>query len=92
MALAMSERRGLLDPATRARAGRAKVLVLLGAAGVFALGVGVTKASHSSHTKHHLQRLDPPQAFVQQLQSDQGLQGGIVAAPQAPPEAQTAAS
>ena len=59
---------------------------------VFAIAFGVTRASHPSHTKHGLKQLNPPQDFVQQLQQDQQLQGGVVAAPQATPEAQTAAS
>ena len=88
----MSSRRRLLEPATRARAGRAKGVVLAGALVVFAAAFGITRASHPSHAKHSLKRLDAPQDFVQQLQQDQQLRGGVVAAPQAPPEAQTAAS
>ncbi len=92
MAQAISTRRKLLDPDTRARAGRAKALVLVGGAAVFAAGFGLTRASHPSHTKHHLTRLDAPGNFVRQLQQDQQLRGGFVAAPQAPPEAQTSSS
>jgi putative NADH-flavin reductase len=92
MAGAMSSRRALLDPASRIRAGRAKALVVVGGAAVFALGFGLTRASHPSHPKHKLTRLDPPAGFVQQLRQDQQLRGGFVAPPQAPPEAQTAAS
>jgi len=92
MSVAMSSRRRLLDDAARARAGRAKLFVLLGGAAVFAAGFGLTKASHPSHAKHRLQRLDPPTGFVQQLRQDQQLRGGLVAAPQAPPQAQTSAS
>ena len=88
----MSSRRRLLEPATRARAGRAKGIVLAGALVVFAAAFGITRASHPSHTKHGLERLDAPRDFVRQVQQDARLQGGVVAAPQAPPEAQTAAS
>jgi hypothetical protein len=88
----VSSRRRLLDGAVRARAGRAKALVLLGGAAVFAAGFGLTRASQPSHPKHPLKRLDPPAGFVRQLQQDQQLRGGFVAAPQAPAEAQTSAS
>jgi hypothetical protein len=88
----MSGRRALLDPASRMRASRAKTTVVVGALAAFAAAYGLTRASHPSHAKHRLQELQPPNAFVQQLQQDAQLQGGIVAAPQAPPEAQTAAS
>jgi len=88
----MSSRRSLLDPASRARAGRAKGAVVLVAVAAFGIAFGLTRTSHPSHTKHGLKRLDAPGRFVQQLQQDAQLQGGIVAAPQAPPEAQTAAS
>jgi hypothetical protein len=57
----------------------------------FAAAFVLTKASHPSHAKHHLSRLDAPQGFVKQLQDGQ-LQGGVIAPPQAPPEAQTATS
>ena len=88
----MSSRRRLLDAPARARAGRAKAVLLLAAAGSFALAFGLTRTSHPSHAKHRLQQLDAPSGFVQQLQQDERLRGGIVAAPQAPPEAQTAVS
>jgi hypothetical protein len=90
--MAMSSRRRLLDAGARARAGRAKGIVVAGAVLAFAIAFGATRASHPSHTKHGLKRLDAPGDFVQQLQQDAQLQGGVVAAPQAPPEAQTAAS
>lgn len=92
MAQAISTRRRLLDADTRARAGRAKALVLVGGAAVFAAGFGLTRASHPSHAKHPLKQLDAPASFVQQLQQDQQLSGGLVAAPEAPPQAQTSAS
>jgi hypothetical protein len=91
MASAISSRRALLDPGARARIGRAKRLVAFGCIAGFAVAFGLTKASHPSHAKHAAKRLDAPSAFVQQLQADQ-LQGGIVAPPQAPPEAQTSVS
>jgi hypothetical protein len=88
----MSSRRRLLDPAARMRVGRAKSAAAIGALVVFAAAYGLTRSSHPSHTKHPLRQLDAPSDFTQQLQQDAQLQGGIVAAPQAPPEAQTAAS
>ena len=88
----MASRRRLLGDAERMRAGRAKAAVLVGGAAVFAAAFGLTRASQPSHPKHPLKKLTPPGAFVRQLQSDQQLQGGFVAAPQAPPEAQTSAS
>jgi hypothetical protein len=91
MAGTMSSRRRLLDAATQARAGRARALVLTSGVALFALAFGLTKASHPSNAKHALTRLDPPPTFVNQLQADE-LRAGVVAAPQAPPEAQTAAS
>lgn len=87
----MSSRRRLLDAATQARAGRARALVLTGGIAIFAIAFGLTKASHPSHAKHPLTRLDPPRSFVNQLQADE-LRGGVVTAPEAPPEAQTAQS
>ena len=91
MASAISSRRALLDPATRARIGRAKGLVA--ACGVVAFGAVfvLTKASHPSHAKHALTRLEAPDAFVKQLRDD-ALRGGVVAPPQAPPQAATAVS
>ena len=91
MATPLSMRRTLLDPASRARVSTAKVAVLGVCAAGFAAAFFVTKTSHPSHAKHPLTRLYPPSAFVQQIQDDQ-LRGGVVAAPQAPPEAQTATS
>jgi hypothetical protein len=91
MASAISSRRALLDPGARARIGRAKVVVAAGCIAGFAVAFGLTKASHPSHAKHPLERLDAPGAFVNQLQEDQ-LRGGVVAPPQAPPEAQTSVS
>jgi hypothetical protein len=88
----MSSRRRLLDPAARIRAGRAKGVVALAAVAAFGVAFGLTRTSHPSHAKHGLKRLDAPGRFVRQLQEDAQLRGGIVAAPQAPPEAQTAAS
>lgn len=91
MATAISSRRALLDPATRTRVAGVKRLVAVGCVAAFGAAFVLTKASHPSHTKHSLQRLDAPDAFVRQLQDD-ALRGGVVAAPQAPPEAQTAVS
>lgn len=91
MATALSSRRALLDPSTRARVAGAKRLVAAGCVVAFGAAFVLTKASHPSHAKHQLQRLDAPGAFVRQLQDD-SLRGGVVAAPQAPPEAQTAVS
>lgn len=67
-------------------------MLVAGAIAAFAVAFGMTKVSHPSHAKHGLKRLDAPRGFVQQLQQDAQLQGGVVAAPEAPPEAQTAAS
>jgi len=91
VASAISSRRALLDPGTRGRIVTAKSIVVFGCAATFAVAFGVTKASHPSHAKHALARLDAPHRFVRQLQ-DNALRGGVVAAPQAPPEAQTAVS
>jgi hypothetical protein len=91
MASAISSRRALLDPGARMRVGRAKMLVAVGCVAGFAVAFGLTKASHPSHAKHPLKRLDAPGAFVKQLQEGQ-LRGGVIAAPQAPPEAQTSVS
>jgi hypothetical protein len=67
----------------------AKTIVIGGCAAAFAGAFVLTKASHPSHAKHRLSRLDPPASFVNEIRNDQ-LRGGVVAAPQAPPEAQTA--
>jgi hypothetical protein len=91
MASAISSRRALLDEGARKRVAGAKRLVVFGCATGFALTFGLTKLSHPSHAKHPLQRLEAPGAFVRQLHDDQ-LSGGVIAPPQAPPEAQTAAS
>jgi hypothetical protein len=81
----------LLDPGTRGRVATVKRVVAFGCVAAFAVAFGATKASHPSHAKHRLTRLDAPTGFVRQLRDDQ-LQGGVVAAPEAPPEAQTAVS
>lgn len=91
MATAISSRRGLLDPSARARVAGAKRLVAVGCAVAFGAAFVLTKASHPSHSKHRLERLDAPSAFVRQLRDDQ-LRAGVVAAPQAPAEAETAVS
>jgi hypothetical protein len=91
VASAISSRRALLDPRARARVVTAKRAVTFGCVAAFAAAFAATKISHPSHAKHALTRLDAPQSFVKQLQDDQ-LRGGVIAAPQAPPEAQTAAS
>jgi hypothetical protein len=88
----MASRRRMLDAAARTRAGRAKGTVVLAALATFGIAYGLTRASHPSHAKHALSRLDAPGGFVRQLQQDEQLQGGVVAAPQAPPEAQTTTS
>ena len=69
----------------------AKTIVLGGCAVGFAAAFVLTKSSHPSHAKHHLLRLNPPTSFVKQIQDDQ-LRGGVVAPPEAPPEAQTSTS
>lgn len=91
MASAISSRRALLDPGTRTRVVTAKRAVAFGCIAAFAVAFGATKVSHPSHAKHRLKQLNAPTTFVQQVQQSQ-LQGGVVAAPQAPPEAQTAVS
>jgi hypothetical protein len=91
MATAISSRRALLDPSARARVAGAKRVVAAGCLVAFGAAFVLTKASHPSHAKHALKRLDAPNAFVRQLQHD-ALRGGVVAAPQAPPEAETAVS
>jgi hypothetical protein len=91
MASAISSRRALLDPAARTRVVTAKRAVVVGCAAAFAVAFGLTRTSHPSHAKHGLTRLDPPGSFIDQLQEDQ-LRGGVIAAPQAPPEAQTSTS
>ena len=91
MASAIASRRRLLDPGTRERVVTAKRAVAFGCVAAFALAFGLTKASHPSHAKHHLERLQAPNSFVKQLQDHQ-LRGGVVAPPQASPEAQTATS
>ena len=73
------------------RVSTAKVAVVGVCAAGFAAAFVVTKAAHPSHAKHALTQLNPPQSFVQQIQDNQ-LRGGVIAAPQAPPEAQTATS
>jgi hypothetical protein len=92
MATPLSARRRLLDRATRARAGRAKALVLLGAAATFAAAFGLSRASHPSHPKRPAKALHPPAEFVRQVQQDERLHGGLLGPAQASPEAQTAAS
>ena len=91
MASAISSRRALLDPSTRTRIAGAKRLVVVGCVIGFGAAFALTKTSHPSHAKHPLKRLNAPDAFVRQLQDD-SLRGGVVAAPQAPPEAETAVS
>lgn len=91
MATPLSRRRALLDAGSRARVVTAKQVVIGLCAGGFVAAFIATKAAHPSHTKHQLTRLDPPQSFVQQIQ-DNSLRGGVIAAPEAPPEAQTATS
>jgi hypothetical protein len=91
MATALSRRRALLDPGSRGRVRLAKTVVVGGCAVGFAAAFALTKTSHPSHAKHPLTRLSPPSSFVHQIRDDQ-LRGGVVAAPQAPPEAQTATS
>jgi hypothetical protein len=91
MATAVSRRRALLDPGARDRVRWAKTIVVGGCAVGFAAAFVLTKASHPSHAKHPLTQLSPPASFVNQIRDDQ-LRGGVVAAPQAPPEAQTATS
>jgi hypothetical protein len=91
VATALSSRRALLDPPTRARVASAKRVIAVGCVAVFATAFAATKLSHPSHTKHHLEQLNAPASFVQQL-NDSQLQGGVIAAPEAPPEAQTAVS
>ena len=91
MASAISSRRALLDERTQGRVAGAKRLVFVSCIALFAAAFGATKLSHPSHTKHRLQRLEAPTSFTQQLQDD-ALRGGVIAPPEAPPEAQTAAS
>ena len=91
MATAISSRRALLDPRARARVAGAKRLLALGCVAAFGAAFVLTKVSHPSHAKHPLTRLDAPDGFVKQLRKDQ-LRGGVIAPPQAPPEAQAAAS
>jgi hypothetical protein len=91
MASAISSRRALLDGATRSRVADAKRLLVVCGVAVFGAAFVATKASHPSHAKHGLTRLDAPSGFVRQLQDD-SLRGGVVAAPQAPPQAETAVS
>jgi hypothetical protein len=91
MSGAMTGRLRLLDPATQTRAGRARRFVVIGGVAAFAVAFGLTRSAHPSHAKHPLTRLDAPRSFVDQLRADE-LRGGVVSAPQAPPEAQTASS
>ena len=91
MATALSRRRALLDPAARGRVRLVKSLVIGGCAVGFAAAFALTKTSHPSHAKHPLTRLEAPASFVNEIQDDQ-LRSGVVAAPEAPPEAQTATS
>jgi hypothetical protein len=81
----------LLDPPTRSRVVGLKRVVAVGCIAAFAAAFAATKLSHPSHAKHPLKRLDAPSSFVQQLHDDQ-LRGGVIAAPEAPPEAQTSTS
>jgi hypothetical protein len=91
MTTAISSRRALLDEHARARVAVAKRLVAVGCVAAFGAAFLLTKTSHPSHAKHALTRLQAPDGFVKQLRDDQ-LRGGVIAPPQAPPEAQTAAS
>jgi hypothetical protein len=91
VATAISSRRALLDQSARARVAGAKRFVVVGCAVAFGAAFVLTKTSHPSHAKHPLTRLDAPDAFVRQLRDD-ALRGGVVAAPQAPPQAETAVS
>ena len=81
----------MLDVPTRTRIVSAKRVVAVGCIAAFAGAFAATKLSHPSHAKHPLQRLDAPTSFVNQLRDDQ-LRSGVIAAPEAPPEAQTATS
>ena len=81
----------MLDPGTRGRVVTVKRAVAVAGVAAFAAAFGLTRAGHPSHAKHRLTQLDPPTGFVKQVQASR-LQGGVVAAPQAPPEAQTAVS
>lgn len=91
MATPIARRRALLEPAARGRVMAAKRTVLAVGAVAFAAAFALTKTSHPSHAKHPLTRLDPPSSFVNQIKDDQ-LRSGVIAAPQAPPEAQTSTS
>jgi hypothetical protein len=91
MATAISSRRALLDPSSRNRAIAAKRFVALGCVVAFGAAFVLTRSSHPSHAKHPLERLNAPDAFVSQLRDD-ALRGGVVAPPQAPPQAETAVS
>jgi hypothetical protein len=91
VATPVASRRALLDAPTRARIVSVKRVVVVGCAAAFAAAFAATKLSHPSHAKHRLERLDAPASFVSQLRDDQ-LRGGVIAAPEAPPEAQTASS
>jgi hypothetical protein len=91
MATAISSRRALLDPSARNRVAAAKRFVAVGCVVAFGAAFVLTRTSHPSHAKHPLKRLAAPDAFLSQLRND-SLRGGVVAPPQAPPQAETAVS
>ena len=81
------------SPLTRARerAGRAKLVVAVGGAVVFAAAFGLSKHSYASHPKHRAQPLAAPQCFVGVVKRNL-LQAGAVAPPAAPPPVETSTS
>ena len=66
---------------------------VLAGSGIIAFGavLALSRGSHASHTKHHPRALAAPSTFVEAVRSDL-LRGGIVAPPEAPPQAETSTS
>ena len=79
-----------LQPVLR-RAARTKLLLAGAGALVFAGTASLARRSYASHPKGHPRALAAPTAFERSVRRDL-LRGGVVAPPQAPPEAQTSAS
>jgi hypothetical protein len=77
--------------AGRRRAYRAKIVLAASGALVFAASMALARANQVGHVRHSVQQLTAPRSFQAAVRSGR-LQGGVVAAPQAPPSAVTGSS
>lgn len=87
-ATALSESR---HAAAWRRAHAAKVGLAVLAAATFVAGIDLVRAHRPSHRRSAPKPLAPPKHFTAVVQHDL-LQGGVVAPPEAPPQAVTALS